>query len=132
MATELSNKTVLVVEDSPTQALHVKILLEGMGLTVLQAADGHTGLAMARQLRPHVIILDLQMPGLDGLQVCQALKVARETAEIPVIMFTAHDDQETVQKFLELGAVDFIPKDVFADAVMLETLRQMGMIAGDG
>jgi DNA-binding response OmpR family regulator len=121
-------KTVLVVEDSPTQALQLQLLLEEEGLQVVCAVDGETGLALATQVRPDLIILDIQLPGIDGFQVCRCLKELPGVADIPVIMFTRHDTPEAIMLGLESGAVDYIPKDVFAHAVLLETLRQMGLI----
>lgn len=133
MSTELvaegqDRKKILIVEDSPTQALHLQALLEEVGLEVLVAYDGQTGLEMARNLLPDLVVLDVQMPGMNGFQVCQQLKGAAETADIPIIMFTRHDEQEAVVLGLQTGAVDYIPKDAFADAVLLETLRQMKLI----
>ncbi len=125
---ETSVRTVLVVEDSPTQALHLKALLEQEGLKVVLAEDGRVGLEVAQRVQPDLIILDLQMPEMNGFQVCRRLKDEDRTAFIPVIMFTRHDDREAVVLGLQLGAVDYIPKDAFADAVLLETLRQMGLI----
>ncbi|HDD25305.1 MAG TPA: response regulator [Chloroflexi bacterium] len=124
-----SRKTVLVLEDSPTQALHIQTLLEDAGLEVLLAQDGLTGLKIAQERRPDLIVLDIQMPGMNGFQVCQRLKSDRNTQDIPIIMFTRHDEQEAVVLGLQTGAVDYIPKDAFADAVLLETLRQMKFIA---
>ena len=124
----VDHKTVLVIEDSPTQALHLQVLLEQEGLQVALAGDGRMGLELAQQLQPALIVLDLQMPEMNGFQVCRRLKDAPETASIPVILFTRHDDREAVVLGLQLGAVDYIPKDAFADAVLLETLRQMGLI----
>jgi CheY-like chemotaxis protein len=121
-------KRILVVEDSPTQALHMQSLLESAGLDVLLAHDGLTGLQMARQFHPDLIVLDVQMPGMNGFQVCQRLKSDVATENIPIIMFTRHDEQEAVVLGLQTGAVDYIPKDAFADAVLLETLRQMKLI----
>ena len=119
---------VLVVEDSPTQALHLQTLLEREGLEVLVACDGQLGLQMAQQLQPDVVVLDIQMPEMNGFQVCEALKETDETANIPIILFTRHDDEDAVVTGLQMGAVDFIPKDAFADAVLIETLRQMGLV----
>jgi DNA-binding response OmpR family regulator len=122
-------RTVLVIEDSPTQALHLQALLEQEGLNVVLAEDGRVGLEVAQRLQPDLIVLDLQMPEMNGFQVCRRLKDEDRTSYIPVIMFTRHDDREAVVLGLQLGAVDYIPKDAFADAVLLETLRQMGLIA---
>ncbi len=126
--TEPKKKTVLVVEDSPTQALHMQALLEQEGLSVLLAHDGKIGLEMARELGPDLIVLDVQMPEMNGFQVCGELKNRRATKDIPIIMFTRHDEREAVVLGLQTGAVDYIPKDAFADAVLLETLRQMKLI----
>jgi CheY-like chemotaxis protein len=128
MAHTNSQKTILIIEDSPTQALRLRALLEEEGLKVVRAEDGRRGVEQAQHLRPDLIILDLQMPEMNGFQVCQTLKDIEETAAIPIIMLTSHDEQEAVVLGLQLGAIDFIPKDVFADAVLLETLRQMGLI----
>jgi CheY-like chemotaxis protein len=127
-ANSLRGNTALVIEDSPTQSLHLQLLLEQEGLGVLIANDGEAGLDLAQKHEPDIIILDLQMPGINGFQVCERLKGSPQTADIPVILLTRHDDQEAVSQGLRLGAVDFIPKDAFADVVLLETLRQMGLI----
>ena len=124
----VSKKRILVVEDSPTQALHMQTLLEEAGVEVLLAPDGVMGLEMAQEMLPDLIVLDVQMPGMNGFQVCRKLKVERATKDIPIIMFTRHDEQEAVVLGLQTGAVDYIPKDAFADAVLLETLRQMEFI----
>jgi DNA-binding response OmpR family regulator len=85
-------------------------------------------LEVARQTQPDLIVLDVQLPGLNGFQVCQHLKSQTDTRHIPVIMFTCHDDPEAVVLGLQTGVVDYIPKDAFADAVLVETLRQMGLV----
>jgi CheY-like chemotaxis protein len=120
-------KVALVVEDSPTQATHLQALLEGMGIRVICAINGRMGIRRAQQLQPNVIILDIQMPELNGFEVCKMLKESPETADIPIILFTRWDASEAVQLGLEYGAVDYIRKDAFADAVLIETLRQMGI-----
>ncbi len=126
---ELTNrKKILVVEDSPTQALHMQTLLEREGVEVLLASDGQEGMQIAQEMLPDLIVLDVQMPGMNGFQVCRQLKNKPETKDIPIIMFTRHDEQEAVVLGLQTGAVDYIPKDAFADAVLLETLRQMKFI----
>ena len=120
--------TILVVEDSPTQAMHVQGLLEEHGVNVVLAVDGPEGVALAQSAAPDLVILDMQLPTMNGLEVCKALKAAPATADIPVILFTRHDDPELISLGLQSGVVDYIPKDVFADAVLAETLRQMGLI----
>jgi CheY-like chemotaxis protein len=121
-------KTILVVEDSTTQALHLRTLLEREGLDVEWARDGREGVKMARKLHPDLIVLDIQMPEMNGFEVAKQLKGTPTMADIPIIMFTRHDDAQSVMSGLETGVIDYIPKDAFAEAVLLETLRQMGFI----
>ncbi|HDQ73298.1 MAG TPA: response regulator [Chloroflexi bacterium] len=128
MSDTRDTKKVLIVEDSPTQALHLQTLLENEGLEVFLAHDGRVGLQLAQELGPDLIILDVQMPEMNGFQVCRKLKNMPGTSDIPIIMFTRHDEQEAVVLGLQTGAVDYIPKDAFADAVLLETLRQMEFV----
>jgi CheY-like chemotaxis protein len=119
--------TVLLVEDNATQAAHFRALLELAGLCVVWASGGREGVRLAQQDHPDLLILDVQMPEMNGFQVCEQLKQSPDTANIPIIMLTRHDDPEIAMLGMELGVIDYIPKDAFADAVLLETLRQMGI-----
>ncbi len=119
---------ILVVEDSPVQALALTKVLEQQGLDVVRASNGVLGVSMARGYQPDLIILDIQMPEMDGLEVCRCLKGDPETAAIPIILFTAHAEPEMLKTGFEQGAVDFIPKDAFSDIVLLETLRQLKIL----
>lgn len=124
----VNNKNILIVEDSPTQAMHLKTLLLDEGLVVFIAINGQKALEMAQDLKPDLILLDVQLPDINGFQVCQKLKANRETSKIPVIILTRHDDKEAMVLGKQIGVVEYIPKDAFADAVLLETLRQMNFI----
>lgn len=123
-----SKKTILVVEDSPTQAVQIRALLVANGLHVQLACDGVEGLEMATEILPDLIILDMEMPRMNGIEMAHALKDNPLTSKIPMIMFTRHDSPEVMAKGLGEGIVDFIPKDAFAKVVMVETLKQMGII----
>ncbi len=121
-------KTILIVEDSTTQALHLQLLLEGNRLNVEWADTGLKGVEMAQQVAPDLIILDLQLPDINGVEVGKRLKADPNTNTIPIILMTRYDDSEMVLEAMEIGIDDYIPKDAFADAVLVETLRQMGLI----
>ncbi len=125
-------KTILVVEDSPVQAFSLVHMLEKHGLNVICAPNGVTGLSMAREYAPDLVILDVQMPEMDGLQVCKALKQDDATADIPIIFLTGQSQPEVLEKGLRGGAVDYIPKDAFSDYVLLETLRQLKIVSVSG
>ena len=124
-----NQKTVLIVEDSPVQAASIGELLAEKGLEVLYTPDGQACLLMAQRYLPDLIILDLEMPRMNGLDACKYLKASARTADIPVVMLTQHADKAgLVIEGIDCGAVDFIPKDNFADIVLIETMRQLQII----
>ncbi len=121
-------KTVLIVEDSPAQALALEHLLKKEGLQVLWAPDGQAGVTMAQQHLPDIIVLDVEMPKMGGFEACRCLKEDPQMADIPIVMLTVRDDATTALRGMDLGAVDFIPKDAFSGPVLVETLRQLRIL----
>jgi DNA-binding response OmpR family regulator len=117
--------SVLIVEDSAPQALKVKLTLENNNCQVYWADSGLEGLNIAQQMSPELIVLDIELPDINGFEVCKRLKADPKLTDVPVIMMTSRDYAEDVLNGLELGAIDYIPKDAFAEAVLLETIRQM-------
>ena len=120
-------KVVLIIEDSPTQAAQTSALLEEAGVSVLVAVNGMMGLRLAGQVHPDLVILDINLPDIDGYVVCERLKQAEDTCDIPVIVMSRLPEEQAAQISARLGAVEFIPKDVFAHRVLIETMRQMGI-----
>lgn len=102
------SKNILVVEDELSIATLLKYNLEQAGFTVLLAHDGKAGLQMALQEGPDLIILDLMLPILDGMEVCKELRSQKKN--IPIIMLTARDDEFDKVLGLELGADDYMTK----------------------
>ena len=100
-------RTILVVEDEPRIAALVRDYLQQAGFAVLTAADGETGLALARTRRPDAVILDLGLPGIDGLDVVRSL---RRDSAIPIVVLTARGDESDRVAGLELGADDYVVK----------------------
>ena len=100
-------KTVLVVDDEPQIVQLVRDYLEHGGFAVVTAVDGAAALEVARTRKPDLIVLDLGLPGLDGLDVTRAL---RRDGEVPIIMLTARDDESDKLVGLELGADDYVVK----------------------
>lgn len=101
---------ILVVEDNADIAQLVRHSLERAGHDVETRSTGHEGLAHARERTPDLVVLDLMLPGLDGLQVCQALRASAATAGIPIIMLTARGEEVDRISGLELGADDYVTK----------------------
>ena len=101
------NETILVVDDEPKIVKLAQDYLERSGFCVLTAADGPTALAVARRDRPDLIVLDLNLPGMDGLDVCRALRCE---SSVPIIMLTARVEETDRLIGLELGADDYVIK----------------------
>jgi two-component system response regulator ResD len=98
---------VLVVDDDPTVAEVVVLYLERAGFEVEAVRDGPAAIARVAEERPALVVLDLMLPGMDGLEVCRRL---REVAPVPIVMLTARGDEEDRVIGLELGADDYVSK----------------------
>lgn len=99
--------SILLIDDDEKLTGPLQTAFERAGYTVSVAHDGHTGLSKAMVENPQVIVLDVMMPGLDGWQVCQAI---RQRSSVPIIMLTALDDSMDRIRGLELGADDYLVK----------------------
>ena len=99
--------SVLVIEDDPNTAALVALYLERESFRVLTAGDGKTGLALAEQHRPDMVILDLMLPKMDGWEICRRL---RRFSDVPVIMLTARGEEVDRVAGLTLGADDYVVK----------------------
>ena len=98
---------ILVVDDQADIVRVLRGYLEQAGFTVLTANDGHEALRIARQEKPALVVLDLMLPGMDGIDVCRAL---RKEGDIPIIMLTARVEEADRIVGLELGADDYVTK----------------------
>jgi two-component system, OmpR family, alkaline phosphatase synthesis response regulator PhoP len=101
---------VLIVEDSPDIAELVRHYLERAGHDASVVTSGRDALTRVRQAAPDLVILDVMLPGMDGLQVCQALRAEPSTARVPVLMLTARGEEADRVRGLELGADDYVTK----------------------
>jgi DNA-binding response OmpR family regulator len=101
------NERILIIDDEPEIVRVLRGYLEQAGYRVLTAFDGVEGLRRARQESPDLVILDLMLPGMDGIDVCRAL---RKGADIPIIMVTARVEETDRVLGLELGADDYVTK----------------------
>jgi two-component system alkaline phosphatase synthesis response regulator PhoP len=101
------NETILVVDDEPKIVKQARDYLERGGFRVVTAAEGKMALVVARNERPDLVVLDLNLPGMDGLDVCRAL---RRESDVPIIMLTARVEETDRLIGLELGADDYVTK----------------------
>ncbi|MEV7279649.1 response regulator transcription factor [Streptomyces sp. NPDC093111] len=105
---------VLLIEDDPSVREGVELGLRRRGHEVRTAATGETGLAALREFRPDLLLLDLMLPGMNGVQVCRQV---RETSQLPIIMLTARGDDFDVVIGLEAGADDYIVKPARTEVI---------------
>jgi len=103
----MPGKKVLVVDDDTKTVELVRLYLNRDGYRVITAGDGHEALKLAREARPDLIVLDLMLPGIDGLEVCRVL---RQESEVPIIMLTALTTDDDRLRGLDLGADDYVSK----------------------
>ncbi|MDJ1183495.1 response regulator [Roseofilum casamattae] len=101
---------ILVVDDTPANLEVVMEVLSSAGYMVSAVTSGDRALKQLQTNLPALILLDIQMPGIDGFETCQQIKANLETAEIPIIFLTALSDRESIVKGFSLGAVDYISK----------------------
>ena len=101
---------VLVIDDEAPIRLLCRVNLEAEGMTVIEAADGPSGLQEAREADPDVILLDVMMPGLDGWKVAEQLLEDERTSSIPIIFLTARAEFRDRAKGLDIGGIDYVTK----------------------
>ena len=107
---ETMNPTILVIEDERDILNLLSLYLRKEGYTVQLASDGLSGLQWARNHHPNLIILDLMLPEMDGLEVCKRLRSLPETTQVPILMLTAKTEESDKIVGLELGADDYVSK----------------------
>jgi two-component system, cell cycle response regulator DivK len=105
-------EAVLIVDDNPANLKLARVLLEGEGYEVRTAADGQEALAAVSSFRPRLILMDLQLPGLDGLEVTRRLKSDPRTREILVVALTAYAMKGDEEKALQAGCDGYVPKPI--------------------
>ena len=119
-----SDYTILVVDDVISNVLLLKVLLQKEKFNVITASNGRDAISMSEQSKPHLILLDLHMPEMDGFEVMRRMKERNLLDEIPVIFLTADNDSESEIRGFREGALDFIKKPFIAD-IMLQRIRRI-------
>ena len=107
-------KSVLYIEDNLHNRRLVRKILQSRGYDITEAEDGVTGLKMVQELKPAVVLLDIGLPGMDGLEVVGRLKANEDLCDIPVIALTASAMRGDRERFLAAGCDDYLSKPVRA------------------
>jgi PAS domain S-box-containing protein len=107
-----AKRVVLVADDDATTRALTRAALEPVGFSVVEAADGAAALEAYGRLLPDLVILDVQMPRMDGISVCRALRARGDARHVPIMMATGLDDMESIDAAYAAGATDFVAKPV--------------------
>ncbi len=118
----MSREKILIVEDEVDICEVLKYNLQKEGYRISIITSGEETLKTAQYLQPHLILLDLMLPGIDGLEVCRLLKNDRQTQSIPVIILTAKSGESDIITGLELGADDYVTKP-FSPKILIARVR---------
>ncbi len=105
-------KNILVVDDEIGALTLIGIMLERGGFNVLKAKDADAALAILDQNTPDLIILDVMMPGTDGIELCSIIRSRPDTQHIPTLILSARGDADSVMRGMEAGANDYLPKPI--------------------
>ena len=114
---------VLIIDDDKWIAMSTSMVLEAEGFEVHSALGGPEGIAMARETQPAVILLDIMMPGMDGWETLERLKMDAATARLPVIVFTAREHPHGRARTRQMGAVEYFRKP-FRPETLIQTIRR--------
>lgn len=105
-------KKILIVEDDPSFSRAINHIVEKEGYNVITASNGMTGLRMAKEENPDLLILDVMLPGLDGFEICSRLRQDPPTAGLPIIMLSAKGQEADKTTGLKVGANEYLTKPV--------------------
>jgi two-component system alkaline phosphatase synthesis response regulator PhoP len=120
----VAKETILVVDDEEDIQELLKFNLSKEGYDVLVADSGEKAIELTRSKKPHMVVLDLMLPGMDGLEVCKKIKSDSKTSEIPILMLTAKGEESDIVTGLELGAEDYVVKP-FSPKVLIARIRKI-------
>ena len=117
-------KTILTIESAPNMRHLIRMTLEYMGFQVLEAVDGEDGLHIVRHQRPDLVLIDVCMPGMSGLAVCQAIRVEPQFSAIPVVMLSSVSEEVDIAAGMKRGANAYLVKP-FQPTELIELVTRL-------
>lgn len=125
---DYSKYTVLIVDDIPINIILLKTMLARTNVRILTAINGQEALDTVRDLRPHVVLLDIQIPIMDGWEVLKEIKADPELKETAVIIVSAYTSSEDIERSMKLGASGFIKKPIIMDLLLSSVTAELDKI----
>src|SRR5262249_22074299 len=121
----MASETILIIEDNPLNRELAADILDAAGYAILQAEDAEEGIALARAEQPSLILMDVSLPGMDGLRATGMLKQDAATKQIPVLALTAHALKGDEERALAAGCAGYIPKPIDTRALPRAVARYL-------
>ncbi len=125
-------KQILVVDDEIGALTLIGIMLERGGFSVLKAKDAKTALSILDQNTPDLIILDVMMPGMNGIELCKVIRERPDTDHVPVLILSARGDAESIMRGIEAGANDYLPKPILHHDLVAKVRVMLGQSSTEG
>jgi DNA-binding response OmpR family regulator len=119
-------KKILLVDDAKTSLMMEQMILSRGAYEFITAKDGQEAVEMAAAEHPDLILMDIVMPKLDGLQACKQIREQDETSEIPIIMVTTRGEAANVEKGFENGCSDYVSKPINANELLSKVKKHLG------
>jgi DNA-binding response OmpR family regulator len=124
-------KHILVVDDEIGALTLIGIMLERGGFSVLKAKDAKNALSVLDQNTPDLIILDVMMPGMDGIELCRVIRQRDDTAKTPILILSARGDAESIMRGIEAGSNDYLPKPILHHDLVAKVRLMLGQGVGE-
>lgn len=121
-------KQILVVDDEIGALTLIGIMLERGGFNVIKAKDANAALAELEKDTPDLIILDVMMPGMDGIELCRVIRSRADTKDTPVLILSARGDAESVMRGMAAGANDYLPKPILHHDLVDKVRKMLDML----
>jgi DNA-binding response OmpR family regulator len=119
-------RDILIVDDEIGALTLIGIMLERGGFNVLKARDANSALSVLEGNNPDLIILDVMMPGMDGIELCQVIRKRDATIKTPVLILSARGDAESIIRGIEAGANDYLPKPILHHDLVSKVRSMLG------
>lgn len=124
-------KHILVVDDEIGALTLIGIMLERGGFSVLKAKDADAALAVLEQDTPDMIILDVMMPGMNGIELCSVIRQRAQTTHTPILILSARGDADSVMRGMEAGANDYLPKPILHHDLVAKVRSMLAQAANN-
>ena len=120
-------KRILVVDDEIGALTLIGIMLDRGGFEVLKAREANQALETLDKDTPDLIILDVMMPGIDGIELCKMIRARKPTTETPILILSARGDAESVMRGMDAGATDYLPKPILHHDLVAKVRNMLDM-----